>query len=206
MKDAPTQAARLTLFSALAGLTLGGAALWLGIAEGAVAFWGFGGACLLQVPPALSLRARIQDGLGNRGLERERLTLRTVGNLFCVLSLGLASASALGLQGASYFVTSLSLQGLALLALGSLIPLWVAKRGLSGFHPTLDLDVARTRTWLELAVLLLAGSVLGNWFPWADGVTGLGLALHIFFAGRSLAKAATLKVACGGCGSGSCAS
>ena len=205
MREASAQA-RLAPLTALAGFALGGAALGLGIAEGAIAFWGFGAACLLQVPPVLSLRARIRDGLGNRGLERERLTLRTVGHLLSLLALGMALASVLALQGACDSIATPALQGVAVLSLGSLSPLWAAKRRLSGFHPTLDLDAARTRTWLELAALLLLGSVLGRWFPWADAVTGLGLALRIFIEGRSLAKAATLKVACGGCGSGSCAS
>ena len=81
-------------------------------------------------------------------------------------------------------------------------PLWYAKQGLTGAHPTLDLDAARTRTLLELAALLLVGSLLGHWFPWADAITGLALALRLFMEGRMLAKGTTLQAACGGCGSG----
>jgi hypothetical protein len=81
--------------------------------------------------------------------------------------------------------------------------LWNAKRGLSGIHPTLALDAARIRTVLELAALSLAGCLLGRWFPWADAATGLGMALHLFWAGHTLAKASTLQAAaCGGCGGG----
>lgn len=206
MKAVPSQAASLALLAAATGLILGGAALGLGIAEGAIAFWGIGGACLLQVPPALSLRGRILEGLGNRGLERERLTLRIVGYLLSLLALGMALATFLAFQAASEPPVNLQLQVLAALILGGQGALWLAKRTLLGFHPSLDLDLARARTMLELAALLLVGSLLGRWVPWADAGTGAILALRMFIEGRILARATTLKVACGGCGSGSCAS
>ena len=91
--------------------------------------------------------------------------------------------------------------GLAVLAIGLEAALWLAKRGLAGIHPILDLDTARTRTMVELAALVLFGSLLGHWFPWADAGTGLLLALRLFLEGRTLAKGTTLQaVACGGCG------
>ena len=73
---------------------------------------------------------------------------------------------------------------------------------LADLHPALDLDAARTRTLLELAVMLLASSALSHWFPWADAITGLAMAVRLFFEGRSLARGTTLTVACGGCGTG----
>jgi hypothetical protein len=200
--DAST-ASRLALISALAGLSLGAACLWLGLADAAITLWGFGGACLLQVPPALSLRGRIRAGLGNEGLERERLTLRAVSHLQRFLALGMAMAAISALLGERSPQFSLISLGMALLAVVLLVALWIAKRGLSGLHPTLDLDAARTRAMLELATLSLAGSLLGRWFPWADAATGLGMALRLFWAGQTLARASTLQAAaCGGCGGG----
>ncbi len=70
MTDTVPRASGLALLSAGLGLLLGAAALWVGLGDGAIAQWAFGTACLLQVPPALSLRSRIRDGLGNSGLDR----------------------------------------------------------------------------------------------------------------------------------------
>ena len=199
-----SRASRLALVSAWAGLALGGASLWQGIPEAAIALWGLGGAWVLQVPPALSLRSRVQTGLGNSGLERERLTLKTVSHLLRLLALGMAMASISALLGERSPQFSLVTLGLALLAPGLQAVLWRSKRGLAGIHPALALDAARTRTMLELAVLCLVGSLLGRWFPWGDAATGLAMALRVFFEGQTLAKASTLSAAaCGGCG-GSC--
>ncbi len=200
-----SQTARLSLLTALLGLILGGAALWLGLMDGAIALWGFGAASLLQVPTALSLRRRIREGLGNSGLERDRLTLRVVSHLLRLLALGLAMASVSALLGDRGPQARLASLGLAVLAIGLEAALWLAKRGLAGIHPILDLDMARTRTMVELAALVLFGSLLGHWFPWADAGTGLLLALRLFLEGRTLAKGTTLQaVACGGCGSCGC--
>jgi len=200
-----SRASGLALLTAGSALALGGAALWLGLSEGAIAFWGFGAAGLLQVPPALSLRERVRDGLGNRGLERERLTLRAVSHVLRLLALGMGLATASALMGERALQTSLPGLGLAVLALGLQAALWFAKRRLSGLHAALDLDAARSRTFLELATLLFAGSLAGWWFPWADAATGLALALRVFIEGRVLAKASTLPAAaCGSCGSCGC--
>jgi hypothetical protein len=197
------RAARLALLMALAGLLLGGAALWLGMAEGAIALWGFGAACLLQVPPSLSLRGRIRAGLGNSGLERERLTLRAVSFLLRFLALGLAMASVSALLGDRAPQVGFAAPGLAVLAIGLLAAIWCAKQNLKGAHPTIALDAARSRVLLELAALLLVGSLLGRWFPWADAGSGLAMALWLFVAGRTLSKATSLPAAASGCG-GSC--
>lgn len=203
MKAGLSQASRLALFSALAGLFLGGACLWLGVSETAIGLWGFGGAWLLQVPPALSLHGRIRDGLGNSGLERERLTLRAVSHLLRLLALGMAMASISALLGERAPQFSLVTLGLVWLAAGLQAALWFAKRSLSGIHPALALDA--TRTTLELPALLVAGCCLGHWFLWADAITGMAMALRLFLAGQTLAKASTLQAAaCGGCGSGCC--
>ena len=202
MKAAPSHAARLALCSAGVGLVLGGATLGFGAMEGATALWGFGTACLLQVAPALSLRARIRDGLGNRGLERERLTLRAISHLLRLLALGLALASVSALMGGRAPQASLLAPGLAFLGIAFQASLWRAKQRLIGVHPILDLDAARTRTLLDLAALLLVGTLLGCWFPWADAITGLAMALRLFIEARGLAKRTTLQAACGGCGSG----
>ncbi len=193
----------LALLTILVGLLLGGAALWLGVQEGAIALLGFGGAGLLQVPPALSFYGRIQAGLGNQGLERERLTWKVVSLLIRFLALGMAMASVSALLGERGTQASLGAYVLAGCAVGSLGALWFAKRQLVGVHAALDLDTARTRALLELAALLLAGCFLSRWFPWADAATALVIALRLFLAGHTLAKASTLQAAaCGGCGSG----
>ena len=193
---------RLTRLTVLAGLFLGGAAVGLGWTQGAIAFGGFGGACLLQVAPALSLGSRIGGGLGNEGLERDRVTLRATAHLLRLLALAVAGFSLLALRGEWMPSADATTRGLALTALLLLGSLWVAKRGLAGLHPALELDAARSRVPLELAVLLATGTLLGLWVPWADALTGLAVALRLFVAGQGLAKATTLQAACGGCGSG----
>ncbi len=193
---------RLTRLTVLAGLFLGGAAVGLGWTQGAIAFGGFGGACLLQVAPALSLGSRIGGGLGNEGLERDRVTLRATAHLLRLLALAVAGFSLLALRGEWMPSADATTRGLALTALLLLGSLWVAKRGLAGLHPALELDAARSRVLLELAVLLATGTLLGLWVPWADALTGLAVALRLFVAGQGLAKATTLQAACGGCGSG----
>ena len=196
-------ATRLALLSVGADLILGGVALGLGLSEGPIALWGFGAASLLQIPPALSLRGRILDGLGNRGLDRERLVLRALSHLLRLLALGLALAAILALREGPGMQVGFSVLGVAILGLVFQAPLWVAKRRLAGVHPALGWDADRTRALLERATLLLAGGLLGHWFPWADAITGLALALHLFIQGQSLAKGTTLQAAaCGGCGSG----
>jgi len=198
-----SRASRLALLAALSNLVLGGAALGVGLTEGAIALWGLGAACLLQVPPALSLRGRVLDGLGNSGLERERVTLRVVSVLIRMLALAMAMASVSALLGERAPQAGLATLGLAILVLGLQVALWCLKQDLAGIHPALVLDASRTRTMLELAALLLAGSLLGRWFPGADAITGLGIALRLFLAGRTLARGTTLQAAaCGGCGSG----
>ena len=203
MIEPSSRAAQLALLTALVGLVVGGAALWLGVAEGAIALWGFGAAGLLQVPPSLSLRSRIRAGLGNSGLERERLTLRAVSFLLRLLALGMAMAAVSALLGDRAPRANFIALGLSALAVGLLAALWSAKRRLKGAHPTFDLDAARCLILLELAALLLAGSLLGRWFTWADAASALAMALWLFVAGRTLAKATSLPAAASGCG-GSC--
>jgi hypothetical protein len=203
MSAPESRAAALALLSALLGLVMGATTLWLGLEWSAIAFWGFGGASLLQVPPSLSLYGRIREGLGNQGLERERLTLKAVSLVLRFLALALAMAAISALLGERAPKVSHVTPGLAALALGLQAPLWLAKRQSAEGHPALDLDATRTRTMLELAILLLLGSLLGRWFPWADAVIGLGLAIRLFLEGRSLAKGSTLPAAaCRGCGGG----
>ena len=192
----------LTRLTALVCLHLGPAALWLGWTQGAIALGGFGVLCLLQVPPALSLGFRLRGGLGNEGLERDRLTLRTTAHLLRLLALGLAGLALLALQGGRLPTPNLTSWGLPPVALLLIVCLWGAKRRLAGLHPVLELDAARSQVLLELAMLLAVGSLLGIRMPWADAVTALALAIRIFFAGQGLAKATALEAACGGCGSG----
>lgn len=200
----PPRASGLALLAAGIGLLLGGAALWLGLEQGSVAQWGLGAACLLQVPPSLSLWRRLREGLGNRGLEGERLTLRAVSHLLSLLALGLALTSVAALLADRSPQAEPFALPLALVAVGCQAALWVAKRGLAGIHPTLDLDASRTRTLLELAALLLAATLLGRAFPWADAVVGLVMALRLFLEGRTLAKGTALPAVSGGCGGGCC--
>jgi hypothetical protein len=198
----PGHAAPLSLLSALHGLLLGGAALALGIAQESSALGGFGAACLLQVPLALSLWGRVRAGLGNRGLERELRTLRSVSFLLRIAALGLASVAAIALLGQHLPDATLLAPGLALLAVTLQALLWRSKQSLADVHPSFALDATRSRTQFELAAILLTGTVIGHWFPQADAVTALALALRIYFEGRSLAALSAFKAACGGCGTG----
>jgi len=203
MTDTARRAAQLTLAAALVGFLLGFGALWLGLMDGATTFWGFGTACLLQVPPALSLRGRIRDGLGNSGLERERLTLRTVSVLMRCLAVGMAMASTSALLGERGPQANLLAEGIAGLAVGLLGSMWFAKHRLREAHPTFALDADRALLLVELAALLLVGSLLSRWFMWADAVAALAMALWLFFSGHAMAKATALPPARTGCG-GSC--
>ena len=132
-----SQASRLTLVMAGAGLLLGGAALWLGLAESAIALWGFGAACLLLGLPSLGAWQRIQEGFGNRGLDRERLTLRAVSHLLRLLALGVVLTSVAALMGDRSPQVSFSALGVAALAIVLLGPLWIAKQrlGRNPSHP-----------------------------------------------------------------------
>ncbi|NWJ40101.1 MAG: hypothetical protein HXX12_03900 [Geothrix sp.] len=205
MTASASRASGLTLLTALGGFILGCAAAWLGVAEGSVALWGFGAACLLQVPPALSLRQRVRAGLGNSGLERERLTLKSVSFLLRLLALGMGMASISALLGERAPQAGVLPLGLAILAVGCLAFLWRSKIPLAGLHPALALDADRARTLSALAALLLAASLLGRWFPWADASVGLVMAVGLFLEGRTMGKGTTLASAacgggCGGCG------
>lgn len=207
MSGLNSRAGSLALQMAGLGLAFGGGALWAGLGEGSVALWGFGGACLLQVAPALSLRWRIAQGLGNSGLDRERRILRISSFLQRFLALGLAMTSVSALLGErAPQTTSLSqglAQGVASAAVLAFAPLWFAKRGLGPAHPAFQQEAGRSLLLLALAVLLLAAAVLGRWFSWADAAAGLAQALGLFFAGQALAKATSLPAFRGGCG-GSC--
>jgi hypothetical protein len=193
----------LAMATALASLALGAAGVWLGVSGNLLALWGFGGACLLQVAPSLSLWGRLRDGLGNTGLERERLTLKVTSHLQRLLALGLAMAAVSALLGERWPQDDTVTRGLILLSTLVVTGFWFAKRDLASLHPALDQDMGRARVLLESTGLLLLGQILGRWFPWADAAAALALALRLFMAGQALAKTTTLKaVACGGCGGG----
>lgn len=195
----------LAYAAAAAGLLLGAPALWLGLDQGTVALWAFGGAGLLLGLPSLVVGQRIREGFGNRGLERERLTLRAASHLLRLLALGAALTAAAAFMGGR--APQAGPAGLVLAALGLLVlaPLWWMKRGLAGIHPSLELEASRIRTLLELAALLLVGVLLGRGVPWADAAAGGLMALRLFLAGQVLAKGTALQAAsCGSCGSCGC--
>lgn len=198
----PAQAAPLSLLSALFALAAGSAALALGLALDSPALGGFGAACLLQVPLALSLAFRIRAGLGNRGLEREMRSFRAVSFALRLLALALAAVAGIALLGRHLPDPGLVAPGLALLVLGLQAALWRAKGPLAEAHPSLALDAVRARTQLELAGILLAGVLVSPWFPPADAVAALALAARIYVEGRALGMLSAFKAACGGCGSG----
>lgn len=198
----PAQAAPLSLLSALFALAAGSTAFALGLIINSSALAGFGAACLLQVPLALSLLFRIRTGLGNRGLEREMRSFRVISFALRLLALALAAVAGIALLGRHLPDASLAAPGVALVALGLQAALWRAKAPLSGVHPSLALDAARARTLLELAGILLVGAVASLWFPLADAVAALALAGRIYLEGQALGALSAFKAACGGCGSG----
>ncbi len=202
MTGRASRAESLALATIALGLLVGGLTLWLGLSEGSVALWGFGAACLLQVPPALSLQGRIREGLGNSGLERERVTLRVVSHFLRLLAMAMAMAAVSALLGERSPQSNGLIVGLALLACGLVAALWYAKQGLKEVHPTLALDAARTRSLVILAGLLLVGILLGHWVLWADSFASLAQALWLFVEANSLSKATTYQAPCGGCGGG----
>lgn len=193
------------LATAAAGLFLGAACLWLGLDQGAVALWAFGAASLLLGLPSLVVWLRIREGFGNRGLERERLTLRAASHLLRLLALGAALTAGASLMGGRSPQPSVPGLVLALLALLVWMPLWWMKRGRADLHPSLAMDASRTRALLESAALLLAARLLGLALPWADGAAGLAMAVRLFIEGQALAKGTALQAAsCGSCGNCGC--
>ncbi len=197
-----SSAMRLLIGSSLVGLALGATGLWLGIEKHVPPAWGLGLACILRVPSALSALGRVRAGLGNQGLERERVTLRVLSHLLRLVALGLAVAAGLILQEPATAEGRSESMGMGLLATLLVGSLWLAKRGLRAQHPTLTLEAYRTGNLLGSSLLLLLGGVLAHWFTWALGVAGLGMAWSLLLEARTLAKGTTLPVACGGCGSG----
>ena len=196
------RAGPLALLSALLCLVLGGGLVGLGLVLGCSPVWGLGAACLLQVPPSFSLWGRIREGLGNRGLDRERRTLRMVGLLQRVLALGWLLAAASTWMGGRFPVPQAPwLEGLAILPVGVLGGLWLAKRPLRAEHPSLAQDASRSRTLVELACLLLGGTLLAHVGVWAEPITALAMAVRLFAEGRTLAAGTTLQAG-GGCGTG----
>lgn len=196
----------LPLAAAAAGLLLGVPALWLGLDQSAIALWTFGAAGLLLGLPSLAVGQRVREGFGNRGLERERLTLRLASHLLRLLALGAILAAAAALMGDRRPQASSAPLILAGAALALLAPLWWARRAQAEIHPSLASDASRTRALLELGGLLLAGALLDRWFPWADAAAGVAMGLRLFIEGQALARGTTLAAAasCGGCGSCGC--
>lgn len=185
--------------TALAGLALGLGLAALGLQEGLVAMTAAGAAALVGVPATVSLALRLRDGLGNRGLDRDRRLLRTEAHLLRLGALVTGAMAVVGARQAAPGPWALPAVGAAVLLLAGL---WLLRRGQAGQSPALDLDLRRTRLPLELAALALAGVLLGQRFPWADAAAGLAVAARMFGAGWGLGKATTLEAACGGCGGG----
>lgn len=165
--------------------------------------WGFGLACLLQVGPGLAVGHRIREGLGNRGLDGERRTLRVTAHLTRLLSLVLGIAAVLAWHTGP--VTPLDPVALAL-AVGALVlwgGLWLAKRTSAQAHPSLLQDAGRTRTLVALAGLLALGVSLGSLHAWVTPAAALGMALILFRMGQAVARDTRISLAaCGGCGGG----
>lgn len=201
--DLPLRASRLAWGASALMLGLGAAAAVLGIQQEAVSLWGFGAACLLQVPLGVVAGRRTREGLGNRGLEGELRATRLTFHLLRLLALGLllaAGADLLANRGSAP-----SLPGLVLGALGALgfLALGWAQRGFADHHPTLAQAAQRTRLVAEAAALLALGSLAGRWLPWADAACALLLAGRIIFVVQALAKPLALKpTSCGGCSCG----
>lgn len=196
----------LALATPAAALLLGAPALWIGLDRGAIALWTCGAALLLLGLPSLVVWQRIREGFGNRSLERERLTLRTLSHLLRLLALGAVLSAAAALMGGRSPQAGLAPLLAAGAALAVLAPLWWAKRASAGLHPSLASDASRTRALLELGGLLLAGALLGGWLPWADAAAAVLMGLRLFLEGQGLARGTALSAAasCGGCGSCGC--
>ena len=205
MKADLSRAATVLLGTAATALVLGGAGLVLGVGLEAPLLWGFGLACLLSVAPSFALGLRVRWGLGNRGLDGERRTLRITGHLLRLLALLLAIASVLAWTDGTRFTPGAAVLTLSGAATVIWLGLWSLHRPLADLHPSLALAAARTRTLAELAGLVLAGSLLGLLAPWAGSTAGLALALRIFLAGRAVGQGTSVSlVGCGGCGSCGC--
>lgn len=205
MTRLPRTANVLALLTAGASLALGGALLVQGVSSDEPMVWGLGLASLLQVAPSMAVGYRVQAGLGNRGLDAERRTLRVTSHLARLLALGLAIACILAWTAGDTPRPGAWDIALAGAALAAWLGLWLGKRRLGDLHPSLGQDAARARTLAGLAGGMLAAHLLGLAFPWAGPVAGLALAVGIFIEGRTLAKATTVSlVGCGGCGSCGC--
>jgi len=186
----------------LAVLGLAGAAL--GLRDGAVALWGFGGLCLLHLPMTLAAGRRLREGLGNRGLDLELRTLRICSRLLRLFAVGMALVAGRDLMVLRGPEASMPGQAFAATALLTLAALAWRKRALADPHPTRIQDARQTRSRLVPAGLLMLGSGAAAWAPWAASAAGLAMAGYAFGAAQLLAKSLAVPIrGCGGCG-GSC--
>ena len=202
-----TEASPVPAFAtAAAGLLLGVPGLWIGLDMGAIALWTFGAAGLLLGLPSLVVGQRIREGFGNRGLERERQTLRMASHLLRLLALGAILTAAAALMGDRRPQAGSAPLVLAGAALAVLAPLWWVRRAQSGGEPGRARGAARMRTRGGLGGLIRAGALFDRWFPWADAIAGAAMGLRLFVVGQALARGTTLSAAasCGGCGSCGC--
>ena len=187
----------LGLFMALAA---GGVNLWLGVRSGQPGLWGLGLALWVGALPTASLLKRQLEGMDNRGLERERVTLRVAAWGLRVLAAGMALVLWLDPPLPADVGAWILLGGTLFVAIGTWGQKWVLRED----HPSFAADALRSRLLVEGAVLLLAGFALGERLPaWGGRLGGLLMALRFFWAGQQWGKASTVAAAaCGGCGGG----
>lgn len=203
LPKAPAEVDRGVVAAGVGVLTgIGIAALWVGLAEGAVTLWGVGAACLTQVPLALVAAWRLREGQGNRGLDTELRALRFASHLLRLLSLGVALAAAAALVGGPTSPQGWGGGILAPLALGAAILLWRLRASQAARKPGLASEAHRARALAEWSALLGAGVCLGRIFPWGDPAVGLALACHFFMTAQALGKVFAVRASCGGCSCG----
>lgn len=188
---------------ALASALLGIGAMILAFQYALLALGGWGALALLQAPLALGVHRRVRAGLGNRGLDSERRSLRGVGRLLLPLSLaflGVGVAALAGRWSPEAVVWAWVIPGAALAGSLGYLAFLAGKGG----HPTLLQHRGRIRSAGAAAGIALVGVLAEPRWPGADAVALLALALLAFGEGRRLRALVAVKAACGGCGSCSC--
>lgn len=189
----------VTAMGLLVALVAGGMNAWIGFKLGQPGLWALGLALWVGLLPAGSLFKRLQEGLDNRGLERERLTQRVAG--WALRGVAMSAALVLWLDPPVQADEQawVVLGGTLFVALGS----WGQKRAYRDDHPSLAAEALRARLLVEAAALLLVGFALGERFVWGGRLGGLFMALRLFWGGQVWVKASTVTVtSCGGCGGG----
>lgn len=182
----------------------------LGVAEGSVALFGFGGDSFIEVGSALLVVWRFRGEVGRAAelsLARERKATLGIGALFLLLATGTAVGAVLQLATGGHPSTTVPGVVIATLSLSFMFFLWAAKRRAAQAldSKAVAADAACSLACIKLSGVLLVGSLIFLVLPalwWVDAAAALVLAVFIGREGWEMVEAARKPDFEGGCGCG----